>query len=306
MSARLRSIGFPDATVKVVHGTLVVTNGPRDLTSPATFLTSSPEILVRSVTCYAGAQSGPVSPNPLPTKCSGSQYSAPVATPDGTSSTGFTQPPVLPDPALSAYATTSPAQDAASPNAFALLPKLNNPSDAPQRFLVGPTLLTITSKVASATVVRASFSGGWIVNVRLNPEESRQWDQVAAEYFHRQLAIDLNGVIVEAPLIEPDNTSFSSFDGQMQLLATTKSGADDLVAALTSGPLVVPLNPKAHHTAYGNLVIASVPAGTRPAVSRRTAIEVARSAAAISGPGSAFTRNSAWYNRAQVQRFTRN
>jgi hypothetical protein len=188
---------------------------------------------------------------------------------------------------LSAHATTSPAQDAASPNAFALLPKLNNPSDAPQRFLVGPTLLTITSKVASATVVRASFSGGWIVNVRLNPEESRQWDQVAAEYFHRQLAIDLNGVIVEAPLIEPDNTSFSSFDGQMQLLATTKSGADDLVAALTSGPLVVPLNPKAHHTAYGNLVIASVPAGTRPAVSRRTAIEVARSAAAISGPGSA-------------------
>src|ERR1700685_2897952 len=213
MSARLRSIGYPDATVKVVHGTLVVTNGPRDLTSPSSFLTSSPQILVRSVACYAGAQVGPVSLNPLPTKCSGPQYAAPVATPGGTSSsTGFTQPNVLPDPTLSAYATTSPAQDAASPNAFALLPTLNDGSDAPQRFLVGPTLLTISSKVASATVVHAPFSGGWIVNVRLNPEESRQWDQVAAEYFHRQLAIDLNGVIVEAPLIQPDNPSFSSFD----------------------------------------------------------------------------------------------
>lgn len=244
MTARLRAVGFPNATVKVENGALVVANGPKALASPTSLLTSSPQILVRAVTCYAGAQSGPVSTNPLPTTCSGPQYAAPTTTPGGTSSAGgFTTPATEPDPALSAFATTTPAQDAASPSNTALLPllPLQGSGAGVERYLVGPTLVTLSSKVASATVVRAPISGGWIVNVRLNASESRLWDQVAAEYFHRQLAIDLNGVIVEAPLIQPDNTSFSSFDGQMQLLAVTKSGAYDLAAALTSGPLAVPL-----------------------------------------------------------------
>jgi hypothetical protein len=241
MTARLHAVGFPNAIVKVVHGALVVTNGPKDLASPTSFLTSSPELLIRSVTCYAGVQSGPGSTSPLPTTCSGPQYSAPTATPSDSSASGFTMPTTEPDPALSAYATTTAAQDAASPNASALLPVLNTGTGATQRYLVGPTLLTLSSKVASATVVYAPTSGGWMINVRLNPNESQLWDQAASEYFHRQLAIDLNGVIVEAPLIQPTNSSFSSFDGQMDLLAVTKSGAYDLAAALTSGPLAVPL-----------------------------------------------------------------
>jgi len=244
MTARLHAVGFSNAAVKVEHGALIVTNGPSDLASPTSLLTSSPQILVRAVTCYAGAESGPLSTNPLPTTCSGPQYAAPTTTPDDTSSAGgFTTPATEPDPALSAFATTTPAQDAASPSTTALLPllPLHDSGAAVERYLVGPTLVTLSSKVASATVVHAAIEGGWIINVRLNPNESQLWDQVAAEYFHRQLAIDLNGVIVEAPLIEPGNTSFSSFDGQMQLLAVTKSGAYDLVAALTSGPLAVPL-----------------------------------------------------------------
>ena len=241
MTARLNAVGFPSAIVKVVHGALVVTNGPKDLASPTSFLTSSPELLIRSVTCYAGDQSGPVSTNPLPTTCSGPQYSASTATPSDASATGFTTPTTDPDPALSAYATTTAAQDATSPNVSALLPVLNSGTGAIQRYLVGPTLLTLSSRVASATVVHAPMSGGWMINVRLNAKESQLWDEVAARYFHRQLAIDLNGVIVEAPLIQPSNSSFSSFDGQMNLLAATKSGAYDLAAALTSGPLAVPL-----------------------------------------------------------------
>jgi len=73
------------------------------------------------------------------------------------------------------------------------------------------------------------------VDVTLDSIESRQWDQVAKTYFHRQLAVDLNGVIVEAPFIQPANASFSSFEGQMQLSAVTKSDASDLAAALSSG-----------------------------------------------------------------------
>ncbi len=245
MTARLHAVGFPNATVEVEHGAVVVTNGPKDLASPTSLLTSSPELLIRSVTCYAGAQSGPVSTNSLPTKCSSPQYAAPTAPAGGTANPDGV-PSVKPDPALSAYATTTRARDAASPNTSALLPVLESGAGATQRFLVGPTLLTLSSKVASATVVHAPLSGGWIINVRLNPNESQLWDRVAAEYFHRQLAIDLNGVIVEAPLIQPANSSFSSFDGLMQLLAVTKSGAYDLAAALTSGPLAVPLAVNAH------------------------------------------------------------
>lgn len=95
----------------------------------------------------------------------------------------------------------------------------------------------------------AKASGDWIVTIRLNSQERRVWDQVASEYFHRKLAVDLDDVIVTAPLIEPTNRSFSSFDGVMQLFAFSSNDAYDLAAALSSGPLVVPLVAGSHPTA---------------------------------------------------------
>jgi preprotein translocase subunit SecD len=155
--------------------------------------------------------------------------------------TGLEIPNTKPDPALAAYATTTRAQDAGSPSNWALLPVLDSGTSATQRYLVGPTLITLSSKFASATVTRVPSSGGWIVNVQLNKAESQRWNQVAKRYFHRLLAIDLNGVIVEAPLIEPDYSTFRSMDGQMQLVAVSRTDASDLAAALISGPLAVPL-----------------------------------------------------------------
>jgi hypothetical protein len=241
MTARLRAIGYPNATVKVAKGALVVTNGPKELADPSSLLTSSPELLIRSVRCNAEVQSGPPSTKELPTTCSSPKYDVPTVTADGTAG-GFSEPSIPTDPGLSAYATTTPEQDAASPGASALLPILNNGKGATQRYLVGPTLLTLSSKVASAKVTRAPLPGHlWLIDIRLNRGESILWDRVAKAYFHRQLAIDLNGVIVEAPLIQPANSKFRSFDGQMELLATTKGDAYDLAVALTSGPLAVPL-----------------------------------------------------------------
>jgi hypothetical protein len=235
MTARLHAVGFPNASVSVSHGTLVVVNGPKELTNPTSWLTSSPELLVRSVTCYAGVQSGTFSQAPLPSACSKPQYdSHPVS--------GFTWPKLKVDPQFSAFGTTTPAQDAMSPNAAALLPVLNEVTSGAPRYLVGPTLLTLSSKVASAKIVHMPLSGGWIVDITLNSAEARQWDQVANKYFHRQLAVDLNGVIVEAPFIQPASSSFNSFKGQMDLLAISKSNASDLAAALTSGPLAEPLS----------------------------------------------------------------
>ena len=235
MISRLHSVGFTNATVRVSNGALVVTNGPRSLASPTSFLTTSPELLVRSVICYAGPQTGPVSSGLLPTSCSSSKYDAPKVS-------GISIPATRRDPALAAFPTTTPAEDAGSPDRWALLPVLDGGKSAPQRDLVGPTLLTLSSKVASATATaHVASSGGWIVSVKLNKAESQMWDHVAERYFHREIAIDLNGIIVEAPIIEPDSLTFTSFDGQMQLLAVSKTDAYDLAAALQSGPLTVPL-----------------------------------------------------------------
>jgi len=235
MTARLHAIGFPHASVAVTLGTLVVVNGPKGLENPNSFLTSSPELLVRSVACYARSQSGPVSLVALPSTCSNRQYRSPTVS-------GFSTPPLKPDPSLTTLATTTPAQDAKAPNSWAILPVLNGGTSKTPRYLVGPALITLSSKVASVAITHRPLSGGWIVTITLNSAESRQWDQVAKKYFHRQLAVDLNGVIVEAPFIQPANATFSSFHGQMQLLAVSKSDASDLAAALSSGPLAVPLS----------------------------------------------------------------
>jgi hypothetical protein len=242
MTARLHAVGFPNASVSVSDGTLVVLNGPKGLTNPTSWLTSSPELLVRSVTCYAGAQEGSFSQAQLPSSCSKPEYdSHPVS--------GFTWPTLQSDPSLAAFATTTPAQDAKSPNSSALLPVLNEGTSGAPRYLVGPTLLTLSSKVASVKLTHMPLSGGWVVDITLNAAESRQWDRVAKKYFHRQLAVDLNGVIVDAPFIQPGSTSFTSFDGQMDLLAVTKSNASDLAAALSSGPLAEPLSVSPWRTA---------------------------------------------------------
>ena len=47
MTVRLHAVGFPNAIVKVEHGALVVTNGPKYLASPTSVLTSSPKLLIR-------------------------------------------------------------------------------------------------------------------------------------------------------------------------------------------------------------------------------------------------------------------
>jgi preprotein translocase subunit SecD len=235
LAARLRSDGYAGATVKIVNSALVVENGPKNLADPAAILTSSPALLIRKVLCFSGPLTVSATSRPLPADCSSHLYTLPKSTPDQNG--GVSIPSVKPDPALAAYPTTSPAEDRAHPYAVALLPLAYN---AHQRLLVGSTLITLTPRVASGTVTKASI-GGWMVNVRLDKAESRIWDGVAAANFHFMLAIDFNGRIVESPYIEPSATAFYSLDGSMQLWAPTKVDADALMAVLRSGPLAIPL-----------------------------------------------------------------
>ena len=248
LAARLRSIGYFKASVKVVHGSLVVVNGPKNLADPAAILTSSPKLLIRKVLCIAGPPTAPLTTGPLPTHCSSPQYTLTKSTPVPNSVDGFSMAPQRHDPALAKYPTTSPGTDQANPGATALLPLGYS---ATQRLLVGPTQLTLTPHVASGTITGCRACGGWMVNVRLDKAEARIWDAVAAANFHLTLAIDLNGTVVENPLIEPTSSTFHSFDGAMQLVTQTKAGAEALMAVLRSGPLAVRLTPNVSSSTQG-------------------------------------------------------
>jgi preprotein translocase subunit SecD len=58
----------------------------------------------------------------------------------------------------------------------------------------------------------------------------------AEENFHKLLGIDFDGMVVSAPLIQPTQSSFSSFDGQGSISGNfTKPQAMALAKALHHG-----------------------------------------------------------------------
>lgn len=64
---------------------------------------------------------------------------------------------------------------------------------------------------------------------------SRQWDRVANRNFHMMLAVDLNGVIISAPIIQPTQRYFSSFRGAGELAGGFgKAVALELAKAMNS------------------------------------------------------------------------
>ena len=140
------------------------------------------------------------------------------------------------DPALAAFATTSPASDYNNRAKVALLPIGNRTK---QQYLLGPAVFELYPR-QSHTIVRCSSCGGWLVTIHLGVDksvamdQSRVWDQVARAHLHRMLAIDPNGVVLTAPRIEPTTAAFHSFGGVMQFTLTTKSKVSVLETALTA------------------------------------------------------------------------
>jgi hypothetical protein len=238
MRHRLAILGDGRARVSIAGGSLIVTGGPAQLSDPTSALTASPDLLVRPVLCMSrpyqpSAQS---SRGTLPSSCAGTPYAIVPTTPAGD---GFTMQSFTNDPALVGYPSTSPARDAENPAGTALLPMAGGSGE---RYLVGPTELTLSSKVASAQVAKDRH-GGWIVRVQLDSEAAAKWDRVAYEYFHLQIAVDFDGSVVTAPLIEPSQSTYTSFDSRFEMSGfQSQSEAAAVAAALRSGPLPIPLH----------------------------------------------------------------
>lgn len=241
MRSRLAAIHDSRARVSVHGDSVVVTGGPKELAEPKSPLTASPALLVRGVLCFSGPYNGsPISESApaLPQSCNGTSYAIEPATPNPTVN-GYSSSIPEHDPILAHYPSTTPADDAAHPARAALLPLAGTNK---VRVLVGPTQLKLTSSVALARAEKERF-GNWVVEIKLSSKSAVQWDALAFHFFHYILGVDLNGRIVSDPVIEPTQSQYTSFDSKMELSGfQSKVSAEDVAAALQSGPLPIPLH----------------------------------------------------------------
>ena len=77
----------------------------------------------------------------------------------------------------------------------------------------------------------------------LDPSEATAWDRLAKEQCHALVGLDLDGVVISAPLTMPTQQVFTSFGGKVAFSAPgTRTDARVLAAQLASGPLAVPLH----------------------------------------------------------------
>ena len=145
---------------------------------------------------------------------------------------GFTSDFVLPDSALAGVPSTKASAD--KPSNTVVLPGVKgacNVGVATLRCVLGPAEMS-SALIKSATVTH-SHLGTWIVDYTMSARGAALWDKVAKENFHQELAIELNGVVYSAPLIQPTQATFTSFDGKGEISGSlTKADAIRLANAM--------------------------------------------------------------------------
>ena len=148
-----------------------------------------------------------------------------------------------------AIPTTSPDQN--DPNATVVLPDKNRTA----RYELGPAQLT--GKALASADATISQAGQWQVDFTTTGQGSGQWDKVAQNNYQKQVAIDLDGVVQSAPVIQAQ-----SFGGRGQITGNfTQGEAKDLALVLKYGSLPIELQPQTVQTVSATLGKDSLTAG---------------------------------------------
>jgi preprotein translocase subunit SecD len=265
LTNRVDALGVSGAEVSTQGQNIVVSvPGVNNARAVLATIGQTAQLYFRPVLCYApkfvGASSSSAQPATAALPACGAQYQLSAANlnvqPNSNTAAGFTANQIPPDPALANYRTTTPAND--NPTATVLLPGL--PADPNARYLTGPSQLT-GHAVKSAQATQNQL-GQWVVDYTLTSTGSAQWDQVAQANFHQVLAIELDGVVQSAPIIQPNNTTFSSFQGQGEISGSlNQASAQNLALAMNFGALPVRLTPLTTQTISPTLGKASLQAG---------------------------------------------
>jgi hypothetical protein len=211
---------------------------------PAVAAPASAQVYFRPVLCFAvayapsagaGANGAPSGTEPVPACAAASLLSAANmdVSPSG-SPIGFSYKNVSPDSLYASYPSSSAGKPGYA-SSTVLLPGLNGACDQIEatRCVLGPAVMSSRS-IAEATVVR-SRTGQWLVDYTTTDGGAAVWDKVANENFHQLLGIELHGVVYSAPIIQPTQTSFSSFNGKGEISGQlTHSDAERLARALNA------------------------------------------------------------------------
>jgi preprotein translocase subunit SecD len=265
-----------------VSGAQVQTTGKNQISVSIPGVTNAQQVLneigqtarmyFRPVECWAYPEATPkgskakVLPRgigTIPACTSSSQLTvANLAVTPNSSPQGYSSNNVAPDSQYEAYPSTSVDK----PNyatSTVLLPGINGACDgsAELRCVLGPSEMTGRS-IASAQATQ-NQTGGWVVDYSLAGQAgSTLWDKVASENFHQLLGIELDGEVYSAPIIQPTQSQFSSFDGKGEISGNlTQADAQNLAQAMNFGALPVVLKAATSETVSATLGHSALVAG---------------------------------------------
>ncbi len=251
MASRLHALGDTEATVSTNHGSIAVSS-PTLTRDRIQLVGSTGSFSLRPVLCGAPAYraqstplvSGTTSPAGSSSACE-ARYATTASNLDVNTTTGQPSNTIGPDPIFaSSPSTTAHDEEAAS---SALLPA--DPATGAQqypRFVLGAVQFNNSDVNADIASVAAQFDQAdhiWDVDITLTTSGAKVWNAVALLNFHSFIAAELDGEVLSAPLIEPNESTFSSFGVQMVITGNfTEKEAKNTAAVIGSGPLPVPFS----------------------------------------------------------------
>src|SRR5580658_3840247 len=256
LTNRVDGLGVSGATVNLQGKDVVVSvPGVTHARQVLKAVGQTAQLLFRPVLCEATVGTHLKSYGKSLPAC-GAQYATTAANLDVNTSTG-NPIEIPPDPAFTNFKSTQPLYD--NPKKEVLLPQLG---DSAVRYVLGPSQLT--GKAVKSAVAQQNQVGAWVVNYTLTSTGSPEWDKVADENFHALVAIELDGVVQSAPIIQPTQSTFTSFAGQGEISGGstfTEAYAKNLALAMQFGSLPVRLNPLTTETVSPSLGRSALKAG---------------------------------------------
>jgi len=162
------------------------------------------------------------SEGPLPSCSPASQLTASNLSVDPSTGAATANPPT--DAQFSSYPST--AASSGGVGGTVLLPGV--PGQGGTRFVLGPAALTQQGITAARAV---DANGQWMVDLTLSAAGSTQWDSLTAQQFHALVAVVVNGKVISTPLVQPSQTSFTSFGGHLQVAGAFTEGQAKAMAA---------------------------------------------------------------------------
>jgi preprotein translocase subunit SecD len=267
LTNRVDALGVSGAQVSTQGGDIVVQiPGVKNGRAVLQTIGQTAQLLFRPVLCYApeysastakaakAANKGKVPP--LPATCA-SQYQLTAANLAINTTTGNPTNNVAADPGLAAYPSTPSAKDTAGK--VVLLPGIPGSGT---RYLLAKAPLT--GHAVKSALAQESATGAWVTNYTLTASGSGAFDKLASTNFHQLVAIELDGVVQSAPIIQPTQSTFTSFAGQGQIsggATFTEAYAKNLALAMQFGSLPVRLNPRTTETVSPTLGRSALKAG---------------------------------------------